>query len=128
MPDPNPSAPPEAPGEGSKPRQELKRPRHFLMTMIVVMGILALVMINSRLGNDPPLLAHELTQALEGNAIEEIRLWTNEQKADIKVLKDSEWVGRSGEVTRVYHFVDSDEMRQFKEAAELHSRGELAGG
>ena len=46
------------------------------------------------------LSSNQLQAALEAGAIDEIKFWTNEKRADVKVKKDSEWATKSGETKR----------------------------
>jgi len=106
------------------PREEMKRPRNLLMTLVVVTGIVLLVMINQRLVQDRPLSANELQRSLDEGAIDELQLWTNELRAEVTLASDSAAVSEEGDRVREYHFVDTEEMRLFKESALARAKAE----
>lgn len=83
-------------------RDDLRRSRNIIVTVIFVVTVAALVVLNQTITRDAPLTVNELEAALAANQVDEVSLYTNQSQADAKMRPGSPYIGRSGD--RIRHF------------------------
>ena len=106
----------EKQGASRSPREDLKKPRNILMTGLIVAGIAILVIVNQNLPTDRPLTANELQAAIERGDVAELRIWTNENRADVKLRPESSFAGRSSDrIRKAYFRQDGQDAERIEE-------------
>src|SRR5262245_23652470 len=83
------------------PRDDFRRSRNLVVSVAFIVGLTALVVVSQSITNDPPLTQNELWAALAGDQVEEIRVYTNQWRADVRMKKDAPQELRGGDQDRI---------------------------
>jgi cell division protease FtsH len=97
-------------------REDLKKPRNILASALIVLTIAVLVVLTQNVAATDPMTVNEVNAALEQNQVEEIRIWTNLWRADVRLRESSPFVARTGErVRRLYLAPDGLEIARLED-------------
>jgi cell division protease FtsH len=98
-------------------REEMKRPRNALILGVLVLMTAMLVIASQNTAFEKPLTVNELDDALAGQQVDTITVYTNLWRADVKLRGDSPLVTQGGgaRVRRVHFVPDGLEIARLED-------------
>jgi cell division protease FtsH len=101
------------------PREDLKKSRNVLLTVLFLIGIAVLVVVNQNVANLPPLTMNELWSALDKGEIETITIFVNQSRGEVKVSPRSPLAAPNTERVRKLNFTpQSTDIARLEERIE----------
>src|SRR5205823_2267073 len=92
-------------------KDDLKKSRNLLLMLLLLVAIILLIVVNQNVTTDPQLTVNELNTALERNQVAEVKVITNQWRAEVTLTPDArEFLGRGGERLRRISFPQGDSI------------------